>query len=355
MTSPSPDPTFWRGRRVLVTGHTGFKGGWLALWLARLGAEATGIALAPEPGTSLFESALIANHIDSRIVDIRDADAIKAILRDVRPEVVFHLAAQPLVRESYRRPVETFATNMMGTVHVLEALRGIDETRVALMITTDKVYANREWVYPYREDDPLGGHDPYAASKAACEIAIASYRLSFLAERGTAVASARAGNVIGGGDWSSERLIPDAVRAWAKDEPLVVRRPEAVRPWQHVLEPLNAYLVLAQRLWSDPSLAQAYNIGPPPGEQASVRTVVTLAREAFGRGETTFGAATTGPHESGLLALETAKARHLLAITPRWNLADAVSRTMDWYRAFGEGTHAYDLCDADLTAYEGAA
>lgn len=335
-----------------MTGHTGFKGGWLALWLARLGAETVGLGLAPDTVPSLFLHAQIADRIDSRIADIRDLGALTQIMHEVRPEVVFHLAAQPLVRESYRRPVETFASNVMGTINILEAIRSVSETRVAVMITTDKVYANREWVYPYREDDHLGGHDPYAASKAACEIAISSYRLSFLAERGVAVASARAGNVIGGGDWSDERLIPDAVRAWTQDKTLLVRRPEAIRPWQHVLEPLHAYLKLAQCLSVDGSLAQAYNIGPSANKHTNVRTVIALARNAFGRGAVNFGTERSGPHESGILALETSKARQLLAIEPHWDLEQSILRTMQWYRRFNDGVSARDLCDADFAAYE---
>ncbi len=346
---------FWRGKRVLLTGHTGFKGGWLALWLQRLGAQVTGIALPPDSTPNLFQLARVDDGMESRHADIRDAASLSAIIRPVRPEIVLHLAAQPLVRASYREPLETFASNVMGTAHVLDALRGVDSLRVAVMVTTDKVYQNREWPYPYRESDALGGHDPYSASKAASEIVIACYRDAFLAAQGVAVASARAGNVIGGGDWSQDRLIPDAVRAWQSGQVLAIRRPQSIRPWQHVLEPLAGYLTLARKLWEEPALAGAYNFGPQSGEAATVRDVVELARSAYGAGEVHFGDDSAGPHEAGWLALETAKARNALGLVPKWALSESVKRTMAWYRAQQQGADARRLCEAEIAAYEALA
>lgn len=350
-----PAADFWRGKRVLLTGHTGFKGGWLALWLQGLGAHVTGIALPPDSTPNLFQLARVGDGMEGRFADIRDAASLSAIIRPARPEIVLHLAAQPLVRASYREPLETFATNVMGTAHVLDALRGVDSLRVAVMVTTDKVYQNREWPYPYRESDALGGHDPYSASKAASEIVIACYRDAFLATQGVAVASARAGNVIGGGDWSQDRLIPDAVRAWQSGQVLAIRRPQSIRPWQHVLEPLAGYLTLARKLWDEPALAGAYNFGPQSGEAATVRDVVELARSAYGGGEVHFGDDSAGPHEAGWLALETAKARNALGLVPKWALAEAVNRTMAWYRAQQQGADVRRLCEAEIAAYEALA
>ncbi len=345
-------PDFWRGRRVLLTGHTGFKGSWLALWLQRLGAHVTGISLPPNTAPSLFELARVAEGMNSHFCDIRDMAALSSIVTTARPEIVFHLAAQPLVRASYREPLATFGSNVMGTAHLLDTLRRLDSVKVAVMVTTDKVYHNNEWLYPYRESDALGGHDPYSASKAASEIIIASYRDAFLAEQGVAVASARAGNVIGGGDWSEDRLIPDAVRAWQSGQPLEIRRPQAIRPWQHVLEPLAGYLTLAHKLWQQPGLAGAYNFGPQTDKAATVRQVVELARTDYGNGEVVYGDGTEGVHEAGCLALEVAKARILLGIAPKWALAETVNRTMTWYRAQQAGADARNLCEAEIAAYE---
>jgi CDP-glucose 4,6-dehydratase len=347
-----PDPGFWAGKRVLLTGHTGFKGSWLALWLHRLGAQVTGLALAPDTQTNLFTLAGVKQLLDHHELDLRDAPAVAALVRASRPQLVLHLAAQALVRPSYEQPVQTFATNVMGTAHVLDALRGLEGVRAVVAVTTDKVYHNREWLYPYREDDPLGGHDPYSASKAACEMVVASYRESFLRGQGVALASARAGNVIGGGDWSRDRLIPDAVRAWGAGQALDIRRPDAVRPWQHVLEPLAGYLRLAEQLWARPQLAGAYNFGPHTAEAATVRQVVEQCRAAYGNGEVRYGEVPPGPHEAGLLALETVKAAQVLGVVPRWKLPQALQRTMAWYRQCQAGSDARALCLADLAAYE---
>ncbi len=350
----TPNADFWRGKRVLLTGHTGFKGGWLAIWLHRLGAQVTGIALPPCTEPSLYQAARVGALVDSRYCDIRDAAALREQVLTARPDIVLHLAAQALVRPSYAQPVETFAANIMGTAHLLDALRATPSARVAVMVTTDKVYRNNEWPYPYRENDTLGGHDPYSASKAASELVIASYRDAFLREQGVAVASARAGNVIGGGDWSTDRLLPDAARAWRDGGDLHVRRPQSVRPWQHVLEPLAGYLTLAQALWNTPELADAYNFGPDAAEAAPVRTVVDLAQAAYGQGRTVYADQIEGPHEAGLLTLDTSKARAVLNVAPRWALAHAVTRSMDWYRRFDAGEDAISLCHGDIDHYEAA-
>lgn len=344
----SPSAGFWRGKRVLLTGHTGFKGAWLALWLHRLGAHVTGLALPPSTTPSLFTLARVGELVDHHEVDIRDAAAVRDRVQQAQPQVVLHLAAQALVRTSYQQPLETLAANVMGTAHVLDALRGAGSVRVAVIVTTDKVYRNREWAYPYREDDALGGHDPYSASKAAAEIVAASWRDAFLQAQGVAVATARAGNVIGGGDWSPDRLIPDAIRAWQSGGTLAIRRPQSIRPWQHVLDPLAGYLTLAERLWDDAALAGAYNFGPLTHEAATVRQVVALARETYGSGECQFGDGSQGPHEAGWLALEVARARVDLGVAPKWPLREAVQRTIQWYRRLAEGAQARALCEVDL-------
>jgi CDP-glucose 4,6-dehydratase len=342
---------FWRGKRVVLTGHTGFKGGWLALWLQQLGAEVTGIALAPNTSPNLFDLADIQSGMTSHVCDIRDAAKLSQIVHKANPEIVFHLAAQPLVRASYRDPLATYATNVMGTANLLDALRGLASVKVAVMVTTDKVYRNNEWLYPYRETDAFGGHDPYSASKAASEIVIASYRDAYLQAQGIAVATARAGNVIGGGDWSEDRLIPDAVRAWQTATPLEIRRPQAIRPWQHVLEPLAGYLALAQKLWQQPELAGPYNFGPRTHEAATVRDVIEQARAAYAHGDVVYGDGSTGPHEAGWLALETAKTQQTLGLSPKWPLIETVARTMAWYRAQYQGADARGLCQAEISGY----
>lgn len=347
-----PKTSFWSGKRVLLTGHTGFKGSWLALWLSRLGAEVTGVSLAPATSPNLFTLARVAELTHSRFADIRDAEHLARITTEAAPEIVFHLAAQPLVRASYRQPLETFATNVMGTAHLLESIRGLEGVKVAVLITTDKVYKNQEWPYPYREDDALGGHDPYSASKAAAEIVAASYRDAFLTTQGVATATARAGNVIGGGDWSEDRLVPDAVRAWEAGKPLEVRRPQAIRPWQHVLEPLAGYMQLADQLWHNPDLAGAYNFGPETGAAATVWEVITQASKNYGHGEVIWGDGNDGPHEAGWLALEIAKARTILGVVPQWPLSETIKRTMNWYSRQQKGADARELCFSEIADFE---
>lgn len=346
---------FWRGKRVLLTGHTGFKGAWLAMWLHRLGARVTGVSLAPATQPSLFVLAGVERLLDHQVLDIRDAPALANVVRRSRPEVVLHLAAQALVRASYDDPARTFSTNVMGTVHLLEALRRHAEARVVLVATTDKVYRNRESGQAFVETDELGGHDPYSASKAAAEIVLASYRDAFLAGVGTAVASVRAGNVVGGGDWACDRLLPDAMRAWGAGQVLAVRRPEAVRPWQHVLEPLHAYLGLAERLWHRPDLARAYNSGPDPRQCATVREVLQLAQAAFGSGNIAYPQAIDGVHEAGVLLLDSHRLRAVLGPRVGWSLPQTLFRSVAWYRAQQGGVPAEQLCAQDMAAFEAMA
>ena len=331
-------PEFWRGRRVLLTGHTGFKGGWLALWLQHMGAQVQGYALPAPRGDSLWQAARLDQLIAGELADIRDPQRLAAALHAQQPELVLHLAAQPLVRESYRAPVDTWSTNVTGTLNLLEAVRQCDSVRAVVVVTTDKCYDNREWVWPYREQDPLGGHDPYSSSKAAVELLCASWRASYLKAQGVALATARAGNVIGGGDWSPERLLPDVLRQWQQQQPVTLRYPGATRPWQHVLEPLHGYLLLAQALLQHREGADsAWNFGPDMADVASVGTVVEqLAQLWPGEARWQLEAAEQ-PHEAGLLALDSAKARHLLAWKPTWSLSQALAQTVRWHQAWQAG------------------
>lgn len=352
MSEENTRQNFWDGKRVLLTGHTGFKGAWLALWLHTLGAKITGIGLPPATTPNLFTLLKVNDLCDNHFVDIRHPLPLADIIKASRPEIVFHLAAQSLVRTSYFQPIVTFSTNVMGTAHLLDALHGLDCVKVAVMVTTDKVYHDNKWPFPYRENDTLGGHDPYSASKAASEMVIASYRDSFLSSQGIAVASARAGNVIGGGDWSADRLIPDAIRAWESAQTLEIRQPFAVRPWQHVLEPLNGYLTLAEKLWQEPQLAGAYNFGPQTYEAATVQQVVEMARLTYGESKVHYGDWSNEPHETSWLALEIAKAKAILGIAPKWSLVETINRTMAWYLAQRSGADALNLCKLEIAEYE---
>ena len=348
----SINPHFWQGKKVLLTGHTGFKGGWLAIWLQRMGAQVTGISLPPITTPNLFDLAQVDKGMVSHFCDIQNYKKFSSLVSQAQPEIIFHLAAQPLVLASYADPLNTFSTNFMGTVNLLNAMRKLETLKAAVFVTTDKVYENKEWFYPYRENDALGGHDPYSASKAASELAIASYRDAFLSNQGVAVASARAGNVIGGGDWSANRLIPDAVRAWQTGQTLTIRHPDAVRPWQHVLDPLAGYLILAEQLWNSPNLAGAFNFGPQSLEVATVRTLIELANASFGQGNVQFGDGIDVPHEAGLLALDIAKAHKLLRVKPLWSLSQAVHHSIGWYKAQELGADARNLCLKDISSYE---
>jgi CDP-glucose 4,6-dehydratase len=354
--SPFPDPSFWSGRRVLLTGHTGFKGSWLALWLLELGAKVTGLALPPDTEPSLFSQLEIQRRLDHHIGDIRDAAALTELVALTRPQVVLHLAAQPQVRRSYDEPVATWQANVMGTIHLLEALRRLEQPCTAVLITTDKVYRNNEWLYGYRENDPLGGHDPYSSSKAAAEIAIASWRSSFCGPLPhqtphLRIASARAGNVIGGGDWAADRIVPDAMRALGRGEPIGVRNPAATRPWQHVLEPLSGYLLLAERLTVDGALAGAFNFGPQLEANRSVRELVDEVLTHW-PGCWLDQSDPGAPHEASLLNLVIDKAHHQLGWAPRWDFSSTVERTVNWYLRLqqGQGT-ALECCLSDLSIY----
>ncbi len=348
------------GARVLLTGHTGFKGSWLALWLTELGAEVHGVALAPETEPSLFEQLNLALRLAGHhFLDLADADGLAAIAAEVQPEVVLHLAAQPLVRRSYADPLGTWATNVQGSLHLLEALKPLQHPCAVVMVTTDKVYANREWDYGYREDDRLGGHDPYSASKAAAEIAIASWRASFCGTAShqtphLAIATARAGNVIGGGDWAEDRIVPDAVRALAAGVPIPVRCPQATRPWQHVLEPLGGYLLLAEKLaaghGADNPYASAFNFGPSLEANRSVQALIEEALQHWSGSWRDFSDP-RAPHEAGRLHLQIDKAHHQLGWRPRWPFATTVARTVGWYRAVQGGAAPLECCLADLDAY----
>jgi CDP-glucose 4,6-dehydratase len=345
------DNGFWRGRRVFVTGHTGFKGGWLTLWLRTLGAEVAGYALAPPTEPALFDIARVAQGITHVLGDVRDAARLDAALRDFAPEVVIHMAAQPLVRASYADPVGTYATNVMGTVHLLEAVRRLHSVRAVVNVTTDKCYENREWLWGYREDEAMGGHDPYSSSKGCAELLTAAWRRSFLHE-GVAVASARAGNVIGGGDWAAERLVPDVLKAFAQGEPVTLRNPLAVRPWQHVLEPLCGYLTLAQRLHEQgQAYAEGWNFGPADDDARPVGQVVQRLAAQWGEGAHWRQDPAAQPHEAQLLKLDCSKARQRLRWQPRWGLDETLRRIVAWHRAWLGGADMREHCLQEINDY----
>ncbi|AGZ36246.1 MULTISPECIES: CDP-glucose 4,6-dehydratase [Pseudomonas] len=351
------NPAFWQGKRVLLTGHTGFKGSWLALWLRELGAQVTGFALDPGSEPSLFELARVGSDITDVRGDLRDLAALLEVVAEVQPEIVLHLAAQPLVREAYRDPLGTYSSNVMGTLNLLEAVRQVGGVRACVLVTTDKVYANQEWPWPYRENEALGGHDPYSSSKACCELLAQSYAASFFpaakhAEHGLALATARAGNVLGGGDFAADRLVPDVLKAWSAGEPVTLRYPHAVRPWQHALEPLAGYLLLAERLYQEgPAYAGAWNFGPGEQDMCSVGEVVNyLARqwpEAPG-----LQVEPSELHEAGLLRLDSSRARQVLGWRTRWTLRECLGHTLDWHLAWqrGENMRAFTLDQLNLYA-----
>ena len=350
-----PDPSFWKGRSVLVTGHTGFKGGWLALWLSSMGAKVHGYALSPPTSPSFFESTRLKDGLESSTLgDIRDLSFLLKSMTPAKPSVVFHLAAQRLVRDSYLSPVETFSTNLMGTINLLEAARSSGEVQAIVNVTTDKCYENKEWLWPYRETDNLGGHDPYSSSKACAEIATAAYRKCFLAEAGIQVATARAGNVIGGGDWAKDRLIPDYFRAADRGEPLRIRSPNAVRPWQHVLEPLAGYLLLAEKLVTEGSpFAEAWNFAPEDSDAKPVSWIVDRLCESIPNGKWEHDVGSHA-HEAALLRLDNSKAKANLRWLPRWSLPTALEKTIEWHRHWKAGESMADVTSRQIQSYQAA-
>lgn len=330
------DLEFYRGKKVLVTGHTGFKGSWLVKALAAAGAEVTGYALAPPTDPALFGLADAGRGIRSVIGDIRDLPALEKTFAEAGPEIVLHLAAQPIVRASYEDPVLTYSTNVMGTVNICECVRKCGTVRSFLNVTTDKVYENREWIWGYRENEALDGYDPYSNSKSCSELVTASYRRSFLEEAGIAVSTARAGNVIGGGDFAADRIVPDCVRAVMAGRPVEVRNPNSVRPYQHVLEPVMAYLMIAERQYADPSLAASYNVGPGESDCLTTGEMAELFCGAWGGGASWESRHKDGPHEANYLRLDCSKLRSTFGWQPRWNAETAVRKTVEWTKAWAE-------------------
>ncbi len=349
---------FWRGKRVFLTGHTGFKGSWLSLWLQQLGAEMCGFALEPPTTPSLFDVGQVAEGMTSIIGDINDAQHFAAVIKQQQPDIVIHMAAQPLVRYSYDHPIETYATNVMGTVHLLEAVRKCPGIKAVLCITTDKCYENREWAWGYRENEPMGGHDPYSSSKGCAELAISSLRRSFFSaetypEHGVAVASGRAGNVIGGGDWAQDRLIPDILRAFGEGQPVHLRSPGAIRPWQHVLEPLGGYLTLAQALYEKgPEVAEGWNFGPRDEDARPVGWIVEKLAEMWGEGATWTFDNNPQPHEANFLKLDCSKAANLLHWRPKLDLEQALRWSVDWYQKYLSGAPMRGHTLAQIKQYE---
>lgn len=350
--------SFWKDRKVFVTGHTGFKGTWISLWLHSMGAEVTGYALNPPTEPSIFELCNINDLIKSIIADVRDRETLSRAMTDADPEIVIHMAAQPLVRESYRYPVETYETNVMGTVNLLEAVKDCNSVKAVVNVTTDKCYENKEWVWGYREDEPMGGYDPYSNSKACSELVTSSYRSSFFNAKdyhvhGVALASARAGNVIGGGDWAADRLIPDCIRSLIKGEEIIIRSPNAIRPWQHVLEPLSGYLALAEKLVKYGSkYAEGWNFGPDDNDAKTVEWIVDKMCEKWGQ-ESSFRIDNAGhPHEANFLKLDCSKAKFQLGWYPKWSLETALDKVIEWTLAYKEGKNLREISLNQIKEYE---
>lgn len=346
------DQQFWSGKRVLLTGHTGFKGSWLSLWLQSMGAQVRGVALEPPTEPALFNVACLAEGMDHCIADIRDYPAILPLFKSFKPEIVIHMAAQPLVRLSYSQPIETYATNVMGTVHVLEASRQTDSVKAIVNVTTDKCYENREWIWGYRENEPMGGHDPYSSSKGCSELVSNAYRLSFLKDAGIALGTARAGNVIGGGDWAQDRLIPDILRALEKKEPVIIRNPDAIRPWQHVLEPLSGYLLLAQNLYeSGQKYADGWNFGPNEIDAKPVKWIVEQFCTLWSSDSSWEILKCEKLHEATQLKLDISKARGHMNWSPKWNLEASIHKVIEWHKAWLAGINMKNICSDQIENY----
>jgi CDP-glucose 4,6-dehydratase len=353
MSDKRIDSTFWSGKRVLLTGHTGFKGSWLSLWLQSLGSHVRGLALEAPTEPSLFKEAKVGSGMEHRIADIRDYASVERLVAEFRPDIVIHMAAQPLVRLSYHEPINTYATNVMGTVHVLEAARKCDSIRAIVNVTTDKCYENREWVWGYREDEPMGGHDPYSSSKGCAELVSSAYRRSFLCDAGIAMGTARAGNVIGGGDWAADRLVPDILRALEQGVPVAVRNPGAIRPWQHVLEPLSGYLLLAEQLYKNGQAdAEGWNFGPRDEDAKPVQWIVERLCEQWDAGASWTTQPGDHPHEAHFLKLDISKARQRLHWTPRWSLGTTLSKISDWHKAWLAGHDVRAVCLQQILEYQ---
>jgi CDP-glucose 4,6-dehydratase len=348
-------PEFWCNKNVLITGHTGFKGSWLSLWLQNLGANVSGYALAPPTDPGLFEVAKVGDGMHSVQADMRDLASLEKVVGERQPEIIVHMAAQSLVRYSYDNPVETYATNVMGTVNLFEAARRCDSVRVVLNITSDKCYENREWMWGYRESEPMGGHDPYSSSKGCAELVTAAYRRSYFSapDCPTVIASARAGNVIGGGDWAKDRLIPDIIRAFMQADPVIIRNPDSIRPWQHVLEPLSGYVTLVEHLWNDGEpFASGWNFGPSDQDARPVLWIVKAMIESWGDGAHYRLDSQPQVHEANYLKLDSSKARGLLGWAPQLNLAEALQWVTQWYRAYQHGDDMRAVTLAQIEAYQ---
>jgi len=340
------DPTFWRGKRVFITGHTGFKGSWLSLWLQQLGAQVKGFALPAPTNPSVFDLCDVANGMESEIADIRDLEVIRQSMASFSPEILIHMAAQPLVRHSYLDPVETYQTNVLGTVNVLEAARSVDNLKVIINITTDKCYHNNEWEWGYRENDPMGGDDPYSSSKGCAELVSAAYKKSFfdLAEKPKRIATVRAGNVIGGGDWAEDRLIPDILKSFEKAESVKLRNPHAIRPWQHVLEPLSGYLMLVEQLWNvGDDYLSAWNFGPHQESMITVGLIAESMASQWGSGAKVEMDAGNHPHEASILKLDISRAMSQLGWAPKLSLQQALGLIIEWHKAYIENRNMREI------------